>query len=47
VGPRTPRRVKQVRGWLGHPDPAFTLRTHIHLLGDDSLGDADFLDAQK
>src|SRR6266550_876560 len=28
---------------LGHADPAFTLRTYVHLL-DEGLGDADFLD---
>jgi hypothetical protein len=31
--------------WLGHADPAFTLRTYVHLM-DGGLGDADFLDAQ-
>ena len=30
---------KQVQMWLGHTDPAFTLRTYVHLL-DDGLGDA-------
>ena len=30
--------------WLGHADPAFTLRTYIHLM-DTGVGDADFLDA--
>lgn len=29
--------------WLGHADPAFTLRTYVHLL-DDGVGDPDFLD---
>lgn len=29
--------------WLGHADPAFTLRTYVHLM-DGGLGDADFLD---
>jgi integrase len=38
------KSVKQVSVWLGHADPAFTLRTYIHLM-DDGLGDADFLDA--
>jgi integrase len=36
--------VKQVQTWLGHADPAFTLRTYVHLM-DDGVGDADFLDA--
>lgn len=35
--------IKQVSAWLGHADPAFTLRTYIHLL-DGGIGDADFLD---
>lgn len=38
------RDVKQVASWLGHADPAFTLRTYVHLM-DDGIGDADFLDA--
>jgi integrase len=38
------RNVKQVSEWLGHADPAFTLRTYIHLM-DTGVGDADFLDA--
>ena len=29
--------------WLGHADPAFTLRTYVHLM-DDGTGDAAFLD---
>ncbi len=37
------RNAKQVAAWLGHRDPAFTIRTYIHLL-DDGLGAADFLD---
>jgi hypothetical protein len=37
---------KQVQVWLGHKDPAFTLRVYVHLL-DDGLGDADFLDEEK
>jgi integrase len=37
------RDVKQVAAWLGHADPAFTLRTYVHLM-DDGIGDADFLD---
>jgi integrase len=40
----TGRNVKQVASWLGHADPAFTLRTYVHLL-DEGLGDADFFDA--
>ena len=36
--------IKQVSEWLGHADPAFTLRTYVHLL-DGGLGGADFLDA--
>ncbi|MDQ6793799.1 MAG: tyrosine-type recombinase/integrase, partial [Chloroflexota bacterium] len=35
--------VKQVQEWLGHADPAFTLRTYVHLM-DEGLGSADFLD---
>jgi len=38
------RNVKQVAEWLGHADPAFTLRTYVHLL-EDGIGDADFFDA--
>jgi integrase len=37
------RNVKQVAEWLGHADPAFTLRTYVHLM-DEGLGDAEFLD---
>ncbi|MGH2379271.1 MAG: tyrosine-type recombinase/integrase [Candidatus Limnocylindria bacterium] len=37
------RNVKQVSEWLGHADPAFTLRRYIHLM-DVGVGDADFLD---
>jgi integrase len=37
------RNVKQVQEWLGHADPAFTLRTYVHLM-DDGVGDAAFLD---
>ena len=37
------RNVRQVAERLGHADPAFTLRTYVHLL-DDGLGDAAFLD---
>jgi integrase len=37
------KNVRQVSEWLGHADPAFTLRTYVHLM-DDGLGSADFLD---
>ncbi|HVX32558.1 MAG TPA: tyrosine-type recombinase/integrase [Solirubrobacterales bacterium] len=37
------RNIKQVGDWLGHADPAFTLRTYVHLL-DAGVGDADFFD---
>ncbi len=37
------KNLAQVAGWLGHADPAFTLRTYIHLM-DNGLGAADFLD---
>jgi hypothetical protein len=37
------RNVKQVAEWLGHADPAFTLRTYVHLM-DDGVGDAEFFD---
>jgi integrase len=36
--------IKQVSEWLGHSDPAFTLRTYIHLM-DNGLGGAEFLDS--
>jgi hypothetical protein len=26
------RNIRQVSEWLGHADPAFTLRTYVHLL---------------
>jgi integrase len=39
------RNVRQVAEWLGHADPAYTLRRYVHLL-DAGLGDADFLDAE-
>lgn len=39
------KNVAQVAAWLGHSDPAFTLRTYVHLM-DQGLGDAAFLDAQ-
>ena len=35
--------MKQVAEWLGHADPAFTLRTYIHLI-DDGVGGAEFFD---
>jgi integrase len=38
------KNVRQVCDWLGHSDPAFTLRTYVHLM-DGGLGGADFLDA--
>jgi integrase len=37
------KNIKQVQEWLGHADPAFTLRTYVHLM-DEGLGSADFLD---
>jgi integrase len=37
------RNVKQVADWLGHADPAFTLRTYVHLM-DSGVGDATFFD---
>jgi integrase len=37
------KNIKQVSVWLGHDDPAFTLRTYVHLM-DDGLGQVDFLD---
>ncbi len=38
------KNIRQVSAWLGHADPAFTLRCYVHLI-DGGLGDADFLDA--
>jgi hypothetical protein len=38
------KNIRQVAAWLGHEDPAFTLRTYTHLM-DSGLGDAEFLDA--
>jgi hypothetical protein len=32
-----------VSKWLGHADPAFTLRTYVHLM-DGGLGGAAFFD---
>lgn len=37
------RNIKQVSAWLGHADPAFTLRTYVHLL-DEGIGDASCFD---
>jgi integrase len=37
------KNVRQVAEWLGHADPAFTLRTYVHLM-DEGLGGAEFLD---
>jgi len=37
------KNIRQVAAWLGHTDPAFTLRTYTHLM-DDGLGDVAFLD---
>jgi integrase len=39
------KNVAQVAKWLGHGDPAFTLRTYVHLL-DEGVGDAAFLDGE-
>jgi integrase len=37
------RTIKQVQLWLGHADPAFTLRAYVHLM-DEGVGSADVLD---
>ena len=37
------KNIRQVAAWLGHTDPAFTLRVYTHLL-DSGLGDVAFLD---
>lgn len=37
------KNIRQVAVWLGHTDPAFTLRTYTHLM-DSGLGDVAFLD---
>ena len=37
------KNIRQVCDWLGHADPAFTLRTYVHLM-DGGLGDAESLD---
>ena len=36
------KNIAQVSKWLGHADPAFTLRTYVHLM-DAGLGDAECL----
>ena len=38
------KNIRQVSAWLGHADPAFTLRRYVHLI-DDGLGDTAFFDA--
>ncbi len=38
------KNIRQVCDWLGHADPAFRLRTYVHLV-DSGLGDAAFLDS--
>lgn len=37
------RNLVQVSKWLGHADPAFTLRTYVHLM-DEGVGNAEFFD---
>ncbi len=37
------KNIRQVCDWLGHSDPAFTLRTYVHLM-DGGLGGAEFFD---
>ena len=32
------RNIRQTCDWLGHADPAFTLRTYVHLI-DGGLGE--------
>jgi integrase len=39
------RNVRQVSEWLGHADPAFTLREYVHLM-DEGVGEGLDLDAQ-
>jgi integrase len=34
---------RQLSDWLGHGDPAFTVREYVDAM-DDGLGDAEFLD---
>jgi integrase len=36
------RNIKQVQEWLGHADPAFTLRTYVHLMDEGVGGGLDF-----
>jgi integrase len=36
------RNIKQVQEWLGHADPAFTLRTYVHLMDAGVGGGLDF-----
>jgi integrase len=38
------RNIAQVSKWLGHADPAFTLRTYVHLM-DEGVGGALSVDA--
>jgi Phage integrase family len=38
------RNIRQVAAWLGHADPAFTLRTYVHLM-DAGVGEGLDLDA--
>jgi integrase len=37
------RNIRQVSDWLGHHDPAFTMRTYVGLL-DEGVGSADVFD---
>ncbi len=37
------KNIRQVCDFLGHADPAFTLRTYVHLI-DEGLGEVAFLD---
>ena len=39
------RNIKQVQEWLGHADPAFTLRTYVHLMDAGVGGGLDFPDS--
>jgi integrase len=36
------RNIKQIQEWLGHADPAFTLRTYVHLMDAGVGGGLDF-----
>jgi hypothetical protein len=38
------KNIRQVAAWLGHKEPAFTLRTYTHLM-DAGRGDAAFFEA--